>query len=145
MSKLALPKAGAKNIVGKSLTTGSPVIGVPALGQVHGFKIGEIRQPHDLVAVGITTGSPQMTWATEAMLATEAMPPARKKRMGQQSVILDGLLQELQQKWPFDNRSTADIHRKIVKRWPADRGIKTPSSDTVARHLGRRKDNSDTH
>jgi hypothetical protein len=144
MSKLAPPKAGAKNIVGKALTTGSPVIGVPALGQVHGFEIGEIRQLHDLVAVGITTGSPQMTWATEAMPATEAKPPAKKKRMGQQSVILDGLLQELQQKWPFDNRSTADIHRKIVKRWPAGRGIKTPSSDTVARHLGRRKDNS-TH
>jgi hypothetical protein len=58
----------------ESLTVGSPDIGAPALAQVHAFKIGEVthKQVHDLDPVGITTGPPEMAWATEAPRATKA-------------------------------------------------------------------------
>ena len=72
--------------------------------------------------------------------AKEATPPAKKKRkqrVGRQGDILDDLLQQLQR---VNNQPTSDIHRTILKRWPTDSRIKPPSCDTVARHLGRRKD-----
>ena len=67
-------------------------------------------------------------------------PPASKKRkhrVGRQGDILDDLLQQLQR---VNNKPTSEIHRMILKRWPTDSRIKSPSCDTVARHLGRRKD-----
>jgi hypothetical protein len=57
--------------------------------------------------------------------------------VGQQGHILDELLPQLQR---VNNKPTSEIHRMILKRWPTDSRIKSPSCDTVARHLGRRKD-----
>jgi hypothetical protein len=107
-----------------SLIAGSPVIGTSALGQVHNLG----PPPHDLVAVNLEVSPPDIA------------PPAKKKRkqrVGRQGDILDELLQQLQR---VNNKPTSEIHRMILKRWPTDGRIKSPSCDTVARHLGRRKD-----
>jgi hypothetical protein len=119
--------------------TGSPVIGAPTLGQVH--RLGP--PPHDLVAVDLEVSPPDIApqfMPSTPPAAKEATPPAKKKRkqrVGQQGHILDELLQQLQR---VNNKPTSEIHRMILKRWPTDSRIKSPSCDTVARHLGRRKD-----
>jgi hypothetical protein len=121
------------------LMTGSPVIGAPTLGQVH--RLGP--PPHDLVAVDLEVSPPDIApqfMPSTPPAAKEATPPAKKKRkqrVGQQGHILDELLQQLQR---VNNKPTSEIHLMILKRWPTDSRIKSPSCDTVARHLGRRKD-----
>jgi hypothetical protein len=120
------------------LTTVSPVIGAPTLGQVH--RLGP--SPHNLVAVDLKVSPPDIApqfKPSAPLAAKEATPPAkkRKQRVGQQAHILDELLKHLQR---VNNKPTSEIHRAILKRWPTDAGIKYPSVDTVARHLGRRKD-----
>jgi hypothetical protein len=124
-----------------SLRAGSPVIGTPALGQVHNLG----PPPHDLVAVNLEVSPPDIAPQFKPPTppaAEQAAPPAKKKRkqrVGRQGVILDGLLQKLQREGLVTGRATSQIHGRVVHRWPADSGIKTPSRDTVARHLGRRK------
>jgi hypothetical protein len=124
-----------------SLIAGSPVIGTPALGQVHNLG----PPPHDLVAVNLEVSPPDIAPQFKPPTppaAKQAAPPAKKKRkqrVGRQGVILDGLLQKLQREGLVTGRATSQIHGRVVNRWPADSGIKTPSRDTVARHLGRRK------
>jgi hypothetical protein len=118
-----------------------PVIGAPALGQVH--RLGP--PPHDLVAVNLEVSPPDIAPQFKPRTppaAKEAAPPAKKKRkqrVGRQGVILDGLLQKLQREGLVTGRATSQIHGRVANRWAADSGIKTPSRDTVARHLGRRK------
>jgi hypothetical protein len=122
-----------------SLIAGSPVIGTPTLGQVHNLG----PPPHDLVAVNLEVSPPDIAPQFKPPTppaAKEATPPAKKKRkqrVGRQGDILDELLQQLQR---VNNKPTSEIHRMILKRWPTDSRIKSPSCDTVARHLGRRKD-----
>ena len=113
------------------LTTVSPVIGAPTLGQVH--RLGP--PPHDLVAVDLEVSPPDI--APQFKPPTPPAAKKRKQRVGRQGDILDDLLQQLQR---VNNKPTSEIHRMILKRWPTDSRIKSPSCDTVARHLGRRKD-----
>jgi len=124
------PKAEAisKRIVVEPLTTGSPVIGEPALGQVHRFKTG---RPHDLIAANLVVASPVIGGSTEDVA------PA-KKSVGPQSARVDELLQELRREGQVrDGMSIAKIHRIIVKHWT---GRNPPGRDTVARQLRRRQD-----
>jgi hypothetical protein len=114
-----------------SLIAGSPVIGTPALGQVHNLG----PPPHDLVAVDLEVSPPDI--APQFKPPTPPAKKKRKQRVGRQGDILDELVQQLQR---VNNKPTSEIHRMILKRWPADSRIKSPSCDTVARHLGRRKD-----
>jgi hypothetical protein len=123
------------------LTICSPVIGTPTLGQGH--RLGP--PPHDLHAEPLVV-SPldialQFKPRRQLPVTKEGVPPGKKKRVRQQGLILDRLLQELRQKWPlgFDGKTTSFIRREIKKSWPNDR-IDVPSRETVARHLGRRKD-----
>jgi hypothetical protein len=119
------PKAGArsKRIVADPLTTGSPVIGEPALGQVHGFRTG---RPHDLIAANLVVASPMIGGSTEDVAAA-------KKSVGPQSARVAELLQELRREGQVrDGMSIAQIHRIIVKHWP---GRGPPGRDTVARQL----------
>jgi hypothetical protein len=123
------PKAEAKSkrIVADPLTTGSPVIGEPAPGQVHGFRTG----PPDLIAANLVVASLMIGGSTEDVA------PA-KKSVGPQSAGVDELLQELRREGQVrDGMSIAQIHRIIVKRWP---GRKPPGRDTVARQLRSRQD-----
>jgi hypothetical protein len=119
------------------LITGSPVISAPTLGQVH--RLGP--PPHDLVCRVLQVSQPDIApqfMPSTPPAAKEATPPAKKKRkqrVGQQGRILDELLQQLPR---VNNKPTSEIHRMILKRWPTDSRIKSPSCDTVARHLGRR-------
>jgi hypothetical protein len=124
------PKAEAKSkrIVADPLTTGSPLIGEPALGQVHGFRTG---RRHDLVAAKLVVASPMIGGSTEDVA------PA-KKSMGPQSARVNELLQELRREGRVrDGMSIAKIHRIIIKHWL---GRKPPGRDTVARQLRSRQD-----
>jgi hypothetical protein len=122
-----------------SLIAGLPVIDTPALGQVHNLG----PPPHDLIAVNLAVSPPDIAPQFKPPTppaAKEATPQAKKKRkqrVGRQGDILDGLLQQLQR---VNNNPTSEIHRMILKRWPTDSRTKFPSYETVARHLGRRKD-----
>jgi len=103
-----------------------PVIGAPAVGQVH--RLGP--PPHDLVCRLLlekkTDIAPQFKPRTPPA-AKEAAPPAKKKRkqrVGRQGVILDGLLQKLQREGLVTGRATSQIHGRVANRWPADTGSK---------------------
>jgi hypothetical protein len=127
MGKRAPPKTAPKHPIAKPLTTGSPVIGVPALGQVH--ELGPPSRVHDLDANGIVTERPDI--APEFGKHVDA-PQVKNKPMKPRDVTLYKILDVL----PWDSMSTAKILEVVKQRWPV--GSKPVSRDTLARRLNRR-------